>query len=173
MFYVLAGPLTFLINMSIERGLVPSDWKIAKVIPPGFKSGKKSVRDNYRPISVLPALSKCSSRNSWFLSKRSIELAVELLTYHIRKEADKGFLTEAIFIDLSKAFDTVSHSCLLKKLPSFEIYGTGLNWFTDYQFNRNKFVLSNGVASDTTLFRGVPQGSIIGRLDKTEKRKMK
>ena len=54
---VLAGPLTFLINMSIETGLVPSNWKIAKVIPM-FKSGKKSDLDNYRLISVLPILSQ-------------------------------------------------------------------------------------------------------------------
>ena len=180
---VLAGPLTFLINMSIETGLVPSDWKIAKVIPV-FKSGKKSDLDNYRPISVLPILSKLLEKfvhkqlidhlekncmlfsfQFGFRSKRSTELAVTLLTDHIRKEAGKGSLTGAIFVDLSKAFDTVSHSSLLNKLPSFGIHGTELNWFTDYLFNRRQFVQSNGCASDITpVFGGVPQGSIIGPL---------
>ena len=58
---VLAGPLTFLINMSIETGLVPSDWKIAKVMLV-FKSGNKPDLDNYRAISVLPILSKLLER---------------------------------------------------------------------------------------------------------------
>ena len=180
---VLAGPLTFLINMSIETGLVPSDWKIAKVIPV-FKSGNKSDLDNYRPISVLPILSKLLEKfvhkqliyhlekncmlfnfQFGFRPKRSTELAVTLLTDHIRKEADKGSLTGAIFVDLSKAFDTVSHSSLLNKLPSFGIHGTELNWFTDYLFNRKQFVQSNGCASDIiSIFCGVPQGSIIGPL---------
>ena len=154
--------------MSIETGLVPSDWKIAKVIPV-FKSGNKSDLDNYRPISVLPILSKLLEKfvhkqlidllekncmlfnfQFGFRPKRSTELAVTLLTDHIRKEADKGSLTGAIFVDLSKALDTVSHSSLLNKLPSFGIHGTELNWFTDYLFNRNQFVQSNGCASDIT-----------------------
>ena len=100
-----------------------------------------------------------------FRSKRSTELAVTLLTDHIRKEADKGSLTGAIFVDLSKAFDTVSHSSLLNKLPSFGIHGTELNWFTYYLFNRSQFVPSNGCAFDIMpVLCGVPQGSIIGPL---------
>ena len=180
---VLAASMTFLINMSMQTGLVPSDWKIAKVIPV-FKSGNKSELDNYRPISVLPILSKLLEKfvhkqlidhlekncmlfnfQFGFRSKRSTELAVTLLTDYIRNEADKGSLTGAVFIDLSKAFDTVSHSSLLDKLPSFGIYGTELNWFTDYLFNRSQFVQNNGCTSDvTSVFCGVPQGSIIGPL---------
>ena len=125
--------------------------------------------DNYRPISVLPILSKLLEKfvhkqlidhlekncmlfnfQFGFRSKRSTELAVTLLTDHIRKEADKGSLTGAIFIDLSKAFDTVSHSSLLNKLPSFGIHGIELHWFTDYLFNRSQFVQSNECASDIT-----------------------
>ena len=146
---VLAGPLTFLVSMPIEAGLVPSDWRIAKVILV-FQSGNKSDSDNYRSISVLPILSKLLEKfvpkqlidhlekncilfnfQFGFRFKCSTELAVTLLTDLIRKEADKGSLTWAIFIDLSKAFDTVSHPSLLDKLPSFRIHGTELNWFTD------------------------------------------
>ncbi len=88
-----------------------------------------------------------------------------LLTDHFRKESDKGFLAGAIFIDLSKAHDTVSHSSLLVKLTSFGVHGTELNWFTDYLFNRNQFVQSNGCTTDITpVSCGLPQGSIIGPL---------
>ena len=179
----LAAPLTFLINLSLQTGSVPSAWKTAKVIPL-FKNGSRTDTDNYRPISILPAMSKILERvvhkqlmdhlerNSLlfkhqfgFRSKRSTELAVALVTDFIRKEADKCSLTGAIFIDLSKAFDTVSHSNVLNKLPSFGICGNELMWFTDYLFNRTQVVHCNGFSSEAVpISCGVPQGSIIGPL---------
>ena len=100
-----------------------------------------------------------------FRSKRSTELAVTLFTDYIRKEADKGSLTGAIFIDLSKAFDTVSHASVLNKLPSFGISGKEFLWFIDYLFNRTQVVKCNGVFSEAVpLSCGVPQGSILGPL---------
>ena len=103
---VLAGPLTFLVSMPIEAGLVPSDWRIAKVILV-FQSGNKSDSDNYRSISVLPILSKLLEKfvpkqlidhlekncilfnfQFGFRFKRSTELAVTLLTDHLGSKAD-------------------------------------------------------------------------------------
>ena len=68
----------------------------------------------------------------------------------------------AVFIDLSKAFDTVSHSCLLNKLPSYGINNKELHWFTDYLFSRTQSVQFKGALSDANpIFSGVPQGSIM------------
>ena len=94
--------------------------------------------------------------------KRSTELAVTLFTDFIRKEADKGSLTGAIFIDLSKAFDTVSHSSVPNKVPSFGVSGNALLWFTDDLFNRSQVDRCNGFSPKVVpISCGVPQGSII------------
>ena len=127
---VLTEPLTFIINLSLETGIVPSEWKVAKVIPL-YKSGSLAEIDNYRPISILPTLSKILEKIVYkqlmahlerhsllfeyqfgFRPNRSTELAVTYFTDLIRKEADNGKATGAVFIDLSKAFDTISHSVL-------------------------------------------------------------
>ena len=119
---VFAVPLTFIINLSIQLGLVLSDWKIAKVFLV-FKTGNKFDLDNYRPISVLPILSILSEKFVHkllidhleknlmllkyligFRSKRPRELVMSPLTDHKRKQAENGSLTGAIFLDLSKVF---------------------------------------------------------------------
>ena len=85
-------------------------------------------------------------------------MTITFFTDLIRKEADRGKATGAIFIDLSKAFDTISHSVLLEKLSRYGIQDNELNWFTDYLFLRKQIVQFKGVLS------GVPQGSILGLL---------
>ena len=106
-----------------------------------------------------------SSFQFGFRSKRSTELAVTYFTDIIRKEVDNGNILGAVFIDLSKAFDTVSHSCLLNKLPSYGINNKERHWFTDYLFSRMQSVQFKGALSDANpIFSGVPQGSILGPL---------
>ena len=106
-----------------------------------------------------------SSFQFGFRPKRSTELAVTYFMDIIRKEADNGNILGAVFIDLSKAFDTVSHSCLLSKLPSYGIVNKELQWFTDYLFSRTQSVQFKGALSDANpIFTGVPQGSILGPL---------
>ncbi len=75
-----------------------------------------------------------------FRSKRSTELAATLLVDNRKKEIDLGNYTGAIFLDLRKAFDTVSHGALLTKLPSYGIHGSELAWFENYLFNRRQVV---------------------------------
>lgn len=147
---VIAGPIAYVINLSLRTGQVPADWKIAQVTPL-HKKGDISDENNYRPISVLPVI-------------RSTELAaVSFFTDSIRKAADKGLLTGAIFLDLSKAFDTLDHSRLLEKLKSHGVKGLALKWFSDYLFQRLQVVkIGQELSTPCPLWCGVPQGSILG-----------
>lgn len=179
----IAGPLSHLINRSMEDSVFPSGEKCAKVTPI-YKSGDKALMDNYRPISVLPVFSKViervvynqiysylednnllSKRQFGFRRKSSTQHAVTILSDYVRQNMDKGLMTGAVFLDLKKAFDTVDHSRLLSKLPLYGIKNEELLWFESYLFDRQQFVLYNGYKSDVQhISCGVPQGSILGPL---------
>ncbi|PFX32978.1 Vacuolar protein sorting-associated protein 33A [Stylophora pistillata] len=135
---VITKSLIFIINSSLATGVVPTEWKMAKVIPI-FNFGSMAEIDNYRPILILPTMSRILEKtvhkqlikylefNGFphehqfgYRRNRSPELAVTLFTDIIWKEADGGKATGAIFIDLSKVFDTISHSVLLEKLSGEE-----------------------------------------------------
>ncbi|CAB3991133.1 Hypothetical predicted protein [Paramuricea clavata] len=124
---VIARQLTKIINVSLEQGTMPDDFKLAKVIPV-FKKGQPGYMDNYRPISVLPTVSKLLEKavhdheqlyrflttnhllnpyQCGFRKYHSTETAVISLTDSIRRNIDQKMLTGAIFVDLRKAFDTV------------------------------------------------------------------
>ena len=100
-----------------------------------------------------------------FREGMSTEQAVTLFLGEIRSNVDKGKFTGACFIDLSKAFDTISHSKRLSKLPKYGIHDRELEWFTDYLFNLNAIIQFGQEFSDSfSLLSGVPQGSIFGPL---------
>lgn len=108
-----------------------------------------------------------SEQQFGFRPNRSTELAVTFFTDLIRKEADGGKATGSVFIDLSKAFDTISHSVFffLEKLSRYGIQDNELNWFTDYLFLRKQIVQFKEVLSEPNpVFTGVPQGSILALL---------
>jgi len=181
--YVITKPLCYIINLSLQTGLFPSDLKAARVTPI-FKSGQKDSFDNYRPISILPALSKIfekcahkqlmryledngllSESQFGFRKNRSTEHATTLFSDHIRKAMDKGQLTGAVFIDLSKAFDTISHGAIINKLHRYGITGIAKQWLTSYLFCRKQQVSFQGTTSSShDVYCGVPQGSILGPL---------
>ena len=97
--------------------------------------------------------------------KRSCELAVTHFVDSIRKDIDSGKYVGAVYIDLAKAFDTVSHSVILNKLQSYGIIENELTWFTDYLFQRKQYVKFDGSKSESDFVTcGVPQGSILGPL---------
>ena len=180
---VISSPLCYIVNLSLKAGTIPAEWKEARVIPI-FKSGPKNMFENYRPISVLSVMSKVLERavhkqllshlesenlltpsQYGFRPKRSTQLAATALFDNIRRDVDRGNLVGAIFIDLSKAFDTLSHSTLLTKLPGYGIEDSELMWFTDYLFEC-KITVPYGdfLSNNQSLFTGVPHGSILGPL---------
>src|SRR6218665_1961291 len=175
--------LSDVFNLSLAQGIFHDQLKIAKVIPI-FKSGNKSNVANYRPISLLSPFSKILenffySRLISFVNKSSIladtqygfmknlstELALLDLTNQITKALDDRQITVGIFLDLSKAFDTVNHSILLDKLEHYGIRITPLNWIPSYLSNRYQCVaIEDTFSSLLPLTCGVPQRSILGPL---------
>ena len=100
-----------------------------------------------------------------FRKGRSTQHAIITLVDKITKSQDMGDIVIAILIDLKKAFDTVDHKILLRKLNAYGIRGNMLKWFESYLSNRTQYVVFDGEKSDTNSIKcGVPQGSILGPL---------
>ena len=113
-------------------------------------------------LEVNNLLSRCQYG---YRRMRSTDLAATLLLDNFRKEVDKGNLVGVVFMDLSKAFDTIAHSTLLGKLTTYGINNKELDWFTSYLFNRTQQVVLDNVKSEIQhVHCGVPQGSILGPL---------
>ena len=179
----ISGPLAQIINLSLSTNTVPTLWKSAKITPI-IKSGNPDLVENYRPILILPTLSKLLERTVHeqlyrFLEKnrllsdcqfgyrkhRSIKLATVLLCDSIRKSFEDGHLVGCLFLDLSKAFDTMGHSTILEKLLLHGVSGSELLWITDYLFNRTQTLeMNNTFSTKENIMSGVPQGSILGPL---------
>ncbi|MFN9979891.1 MAG: RNA-directed DNA polymerase, partial [bacterium] len=179
--HYLFNPLQHIINRSLVTGFVPHQFKIAKVIPL-FKSGDKSSPDNYRPISLLSCFSKIlekvvgrrlvsflelnniitPSQFGFRKNHSTLHPMVHLMNF-VSDALNKKESAIAIFCDLRKAFDTVNHSILLRKLHKIGIRGVALEWFKNYLSGRKQFVFLNGKCSTLLeILLGVPQGSILG-----------
>ena len=176
-------PLTHLINISISQGSFPEELKLAKVLPI-FKADNKQLIQNYRPISVLPYFSKIFEKimsmyviefletnnilyhNQFgFRKNHSTSHAIITLVERVSKALDTGKIVVGVFLDLKKAFDTVDHGILLKKLYAIGIRGNVHKWFESYLNNRSQYVVYNNAKSTVkTITHGVPQGSILGPL---------
>ena len=172
-----------LINKSFEQGIFPQSLKLAKVIPI-YKEGSKTDVENYRPISLLSSFSKIyeklmHKRVLEFLDKnealhemqygfrpgRSCEHALLNAQNFILESLSKKQVTLLLLVDFSKAFDTIEHAILLRKLEHYGIRGIVLKWFESYLDQRKQFVCINGSNSKTKPIKyGVPQGSILGPL---------
>ena len=181
--HLIAKPLSHIINLSFSNGIVPWELKRAKVTAI-FKNGDNTNINNYRPISILPFFSKVFEKTMYkrlvsFLDKYKIlhenqfgfrknystALAATALIDNIVNSIENKEITVGIFIDLSKAFDTVNHTILLDKLKSYGIRGTPLLWFKSYLTNRDQYVNYKNKTSNTLpITCGVPQGSILGSL---------
>ena len=179
----IVNQLANIFNKSFLTGIVPSKLKIAKVIPL-YKTKDPALFSNYRPISLLPFFSKILERLMYnrlynFLTEHNILsmnqfgfrknystfLALMDLVDSISKNIDEGNYSIGIFLDLSKAFDTINHTILLDKLCRYGIRGVTLNWFKHYLNDRKQFVSYNNTTSASMKVTcGVPQGSILGPL---------
>ena len=176
-------PIFHIFDLSFKNGVVPAQFKIAKVIPI-HKAGDKSSMDNYRPISLLSAFSKILEKivairlltflntneilSKWQFGFRAGHSTSHPMVHFLNKITDSlndKKHTVAIFCDLKKAFDTCNHDILFKKLKKYGIEGSELNWFKSYLSERKQFV-SIGPSSSSLLdiSLGVPQGSILGPL---------
>ena len=179
--YQLSEPLSHLFTLSVTTGVFPSKLKISRTIPI-FKTGEHSCCDNYRPISLLSSISKILEKvvannlvnhlelnnllydNQYgFLRGRSTLHNVTKLTARIAQDLNEKKYVIGVFLDLKKAFDTVSHKILLMKLKKLGITGKALEWFTSYLSGRSQFTEVSGCKSpELTIDISVLQGSILG-----------
>jgi hypothetical protein len=172
-----------LTSLCFTQGIFPASLKRA-IIHPVFKDGDRADVNNYRPISVLPSISKIleklincrlikylnkfnllSPRQFGFREGKNTEEAVLELTNSITTHIENKKKTLCIFLDIKKAFDTVSVPILISKLEILGIRGQFLNLITNYLNNRTQKVkLCNDVYSKDELSTpfGVPQGSVLG-----------
>ena len=172
-------PFTFLLNKSLREGVFPNELKLARVVPI-LKAGDTTLINKYRPISVLSFFSKVAEQIMYnhvlyfmdhndvfyryqfgFRQRHSTQQAIITLVDRITNSLDTGDIVISVFLDLKKAFDTVNHSILLKKLYAYGIRGVTLYWSRSYLTNRSQYVIYDNKQSDTRLITcGVPQGSI-------------
>ena len=182
--FELLGPVILEIcNKSLRDGVFPSQLKTAKVIPL-FKKGSRSHVNNYRPVSILTSFSKILEKVVYsqlvlYLNRNNIltnaqhgfrphcstENAINSMLKYVYDDMDKGKFIISVFLDLSKAFDTIDRSILLKKLMYYGVRSTALNWFQSYLSERQQYTVFNGELSSTrNIDVGVIQGSTLGPL---------
>ena len=177
----LLKPLCNIFNLSLYTGVFPDALKLVKVVPL-YKAGDAHKFSNYRPISVLPVFSKVFEQLMYnrllahinannllnkfqfgFRNKHSPNLAMIYLIDKISNALQNGDLILGLFLDFSKAFDTVDHDILLHNLEFCGIRGCAHDWFKSYMTNRKQFVqFDSHTSSVLSITCGVPQGSILG-----------
>ena len=179
----ITNTITTIFNKSLEEGIFPEKLK-STIVFPIHKTDSKMIISNYRPISIIPILSKVFEklmykRITGFISKfkiifehqfgfqknNSTEHAIIDLYHKIVNAIEKHEKPCCIFLDFAKAFDTVNHEILLKKLEHYGIRGVALNWIKSYLTNRQQCTQIAQTRSNFQKIKcGVPQGSVLGPL---------
>ena len=180
---VITESVTHVINLSVKTNQFPECFKCAKVTPI-FKNGAKDDPCNYRPISILPTISKIFEKHvakllysylnnnsllhkeqSGFRKSHSCQTALVKITDMWLKEMNDGNLTGVVFLDFKKAFDLVDHTILISKLKLFNFHTHAIEWIISYLNNRTQHVCIGSSKSSLAMVKtGVPQGSVLGPL---------
>ena len=181
--FSICSSVTKYLNVSIRPSRFPEIWKCSKVTAL-FKSGDQTNESNYRPISILPTLRKTLERavhfqlydylntnhlltdkQYGFRSKHSTVTALASFADDVLRNMERGNLCEAVFLDMSKAFDTVDHSILLAKLSFLGLTPNAVQWFQSYLSHRKQHTsYGKEISGPLPVTYGVPQGSILGPL---------
>lgn len=188
----ISAVLAYLINLSMQTGRFPDKLKVS-IVKPLYKKGNKALIDNYRPVTLIPILSKLfekvlhSKLYSFFLKynviaadqygfqrDKSTTLATFNLVNEILHKINANNYVTALFFDMSKAFDFVSHSLLMEKIEQYGVRGPAYDWTKSYLENRSQTVEISGINMKRTMKTykskakinkyGVPQGSVLGPL---------
>ena len=182
--FPISEPLSKLFNNLFTIGYFPDIWKMAHITAIYKKSGQKSDKSNYRPISLLPTLSKVfesvihqrllnhltlnnliSERQAAYMKGDSTISQLIYLVHTIRNAWGQGSIAHSVFLDMSSAFDKLWHKGLLAKLLQIRVEDTAFNLFQSYLSNRKQVVVVEGTKSETLdVEAGVPQGSRLGPL---------
>jgi len=175
--------ITDIVNYSLISGSFPNAWKTA-FIHPLPKVASPSSPTDYRPISILPTLSKVLEKivrhqiecyldnnniininQNGFRSGRNTGTALLNVIETVRGNIDVGKITVLVLLDFSKAFDSVDHDILLLKLKNIGFAEHTIKWFSEYLSHRKQVVISGKSKSKTfATHRGVAQGSVLGPL---------
>ena len=179
----IAKPLSMMYNICLDEGFVPSEWKVAHIIPI-YKKGDVQCPSNYRPVSLTSVLCKVLERvireqimsylfetnriprnQHGFLPRKSTVTNLLECLEDWSLNFDRGVQTDIIYLDYSKCFDTVVHSKLLHKLSKYGFKGVALGWLENFLMNRIQSVkVGNTVSPSRYVTSGVPQGTVIGPL---------
>ena len=175
-------PLTLLFNISFRTGSLPTEWKLANIVPV-YKKGDKNSIENYRPISLTCIVSKVFEKcirdelfshckelifdcQHGFLPNKSCVTQLLPFSHDVHLGLNFGGLVDVVYFDFAKAFDSVNHDIILHKLKhQFGLDGLMLKFVKEYLRGRKQRVLVNGkFCSTLDVKSGVPQGSILGPL---------